>query len=76
MRALLRHTERPDAVFAVSDTLAAGAVLAIHEAGLKMPQDIAVVGFDGTELAEMTPPLTTVYQPSKDWSQSRGAAAQ
>ncbi|AUV02086.1 LacI family DNA-binding transcriptional regulator [Phytobacter ursingii] len=67
MQALLRNTERPDAVFAVSDTLAAGAVLAIHEAGLKMPQDIAVVGFDGTELAEMvTPPLTTVYQPSKE----------
>jgi DNA-binding LacI/PurR family transcriptional regulator len=66
MQALLRNTERPDAVFAVSDTLA-GAVLAIHEAGLKMPQDIAVGGFDGTELAEMvTPPLTTVYQPSKE----------
>ena len=43
----------PDAVFAVSDTLAAGAMRAIEQAGLRVPQDIAVVGFDGTELAEM-----------------------
>jgi len=42
-------------------------LLAIHEAGLSMPQDIAVVGFDGTELAEMvTPPLSTVQQPSRE----------
>lgn len=67
MENLLRADERPDAVFAVSDTLAAGALLAIHEAGLAMPQDIAVVGFDGTELAEMvTPPLSTVQQPSRE----------
>ncbi|MGK9175693.1 LacI family DNA-binding transcriptional regulator [Yokenella regensburgei] len=67
MENLLRADERPDAVFAVSDTLAAGALLAIHEAGLAMPQDIAVVGFDGTELAEMvTPPLSTVSQPSRE----------
>ncbi|MGY6030549.1 LacI family DNA-binding transcriptional regulator [Phytobacter sp. AG2a] len=67
MENLLRANERPDAVFAVSDTLAAGALLAIHEAGLSMPQDIAVVGFDGTELAEMvTPPLSTVQQPSRE----------
>ncbi|MEQ4451254.1 LacI family DNA-binding transcriptional regulator [Kosakonia sp. YIM B13605] len=66
MRQLLNTPERPDAVFAVSDTLAAGALLAIHEAGLSMPQDIAVVGFDGTELAEMvTPPLSTIEQPSQ-----------
>jgi DNA-binding LacI/PurR family transcriptional regulator len=75
MQVLLRNTERPDAVFAVSDTRRA--VLAIHEAGLKMPQDIAVVGFDGTELAEMvTPPLTTVYQPSKEIGRRRWATAQ
>ncbi len=67
METLLRADDRPDAVFAVSDTLAAGALLAIHEAGLAMPQDIAVVGFDGTELAEMvTPPLSTVQQPSRE----------
>jgi DNA-binding LacI/PurR family transcriptional regulator len=44
--------ERPDAVFAVSDSLAAGALRAIAQAGLRVPEDIAVIGFDGTELAE------------------------
>lgn len=57
----------PDAVFAVSDTLAAGAMAAIKQAGLRIPQDIAVVGFDGSELASMvSPPLTTLAQPSKE----------
>ncbi|EJL81138.1 LacI family DNA-binding transcriptional regulator [Pantoea sp. GM01] len=67
MMALLAGEERPDAVFAVSDTLAAGAMAAIQAAGLSVPEDIAVAGFDGTELAEMvTPPLTTLAQPSRD----------
>lgn len=67
MMALLEGKERPDAVFAVSDTLAAGAMAAIQDAGLSVPGDIAVAGFDGTELAEMvTPPLTTLAQPSRD----------
>jgi DNA-binding LacI/PurR family transcriptional regulator len=66
MEALLRAPERPDAVFAVSDTLAAGALSAIHAAGLRVPQDIAVTGFDGSDLAEMvTPPLSTLAQPSR-----------
>lgn len=63
----LLAAEQPDAVFAVSDTLAAGAMSAIEQAGLRIPQDIAVAGFDGTELAEMvSPPLTTIAQPSRD----------
>ncbi|MEX3021679.1 LacI family DNA-binding transcriptional regulator [Kluyvera sp. STS39-E] len=67
MEELLAAEERPDAVFAVSDTLAAGAMSAIQQAGLRVPEDIAVAGFDGTELAEMvSPPLTTIVQPSKD----------
>ena len=40
---------------------------AIEQAGLQVPQDIAVIGFDGTELAEMvSPQLTTVEQPSRE----------
>ena len=67
MQALLRRDSRPDAVFAVSDTLAAGAMSAIESAGLRIPQDIAVAGFDGTELAEIvSPALTTVAQPSRE----------
>ncbi len=67
MTRLLATEPPPDAVFAVSDTLAAGALRAIEKAGLRIPQDIAVVGFDGTELSEMvSPPLSTIKQPSRD----------
>ncbi|VTN14781.1 Catabolite control protein [Raoultella terrigena] len=67
MESLLAAKERPDAVFAVADSLAAGALRAIAQAGLRVPEDIAVIGFDGTELAEMvSPQLTTVEQPSRD----------
>ena len=67
MEALLNNDTQPDAVFAVSDTLAAGAMAAIQAAGYQVPQDIAVAGFDGSELAEMiSPPLTTIAQPSRD----------
>ncbi|WP_211130736.1 LacI family DNA-binding transcriptional regulator [Serratia surfactantfaciens] len=67
MMVLLESEERLDAVFAVSDTLAAGAMAAIQAAGYRVPDDIAVAGFDGTELAEMvTPPLTTLAQPSRN----------
>lgn len=67
MAALLNADTQPDAVFAVSDTLAAGAMAAIQSAGYQVPRDIAVAGFDGSELAEMiSPPLTTIAQPSRD----------
>ena len=67
METLLAQEEKPDAVFAVSDSLAAGALRAIAQAGLRVPEDIAVVGFDGTELAEVvSPQLTTVEQPSRE----------
>ena len=66
MEQLLSQDEKPDAVFAVSDSLAAGALRAIAQAGLRVPEDIAVIGFDGTELAEVvSPQLTTVEQPSR-----------
>ncbi len=67
MEVLLRKGSRPDAVFAISDTLAAGAMRAIQDAGLTIPGDIAVVGFDGSALAEMvSPQLTTIEQPSAE----------
>jgi LacI family transcriptional regulator, gluconate utilization system Gnt-I transcriptional repressor len=50
-----------DAVFFANDVLAAGALLAAQRAGLRVPQDVAIAGFDDTELAgALTPPLTTV----------------
>jgi LacI family transcriptional regulator len=63
MRRLLSLPEPVDAVFAQSDDMAVGAMRAIAEAGLRVPEDVAVVGFDDSQLAEMTdPPLTSVRQ--------------
>jgi LacI family transcriptional regulator len=54
----------PDAVFAASDQMAIGAMRAVREAGLKIPDDIAFVGFDDLPIATLPdPPLTTVRQP-------------
>jgi Transcriptional regulators len=62
MRRLLPH--RPTAVFAASDMMAVGAIKVLREAGLRVPEDVAVVGFDDIPLASMVePPLTTVRQP-------------
>ncbi len=62
MRHLLEH--RPDAVFVFSDAMAIGAMRAIGEADLRIPQDIAVIGFDDIPSAATSkPPLTTVRQP-------------
>jgi DNA-binding LacI/PurR family transcriptional regulator len=61
MRALLKRKPRPTALFAGNDTIAMGAMSAIHAAGLRIPEDIAVVGYDDIPTAAyMIPPLTTV----------------
>lgn len=60
-RELLQHPDRPSAFVADDDLLAAGLVAAAHELGLRVPEDVAVVGFDDLDLARLTsPPLTTV----------------
>ncbi|MDB5080602.1 MAG: putative LacI family transcriptional regulator [Chloroflexi bacterium] len=67
MRELLQLAERPTAVFCTNDLMAIGAMRAIHEAGLSIPGDIAVVGFDDVQVASMvTPTLTTVAQFQED----------
>jgi LacI family transcriptional regulator len=68
MQGLLRDRDnRPDAVFAASDALAFGALAAIQDAGLRVPEDVAVMGFDGlAEGADTQPPLSTVTQPVAD----------
>jgi DNA-binding LacI/PurR family transcriptional regulator len=64
MRSLLEH--EPDAVFAASDRMAAGALNEIRASGLRVPEDIALVGFDDIpRAAEMDPQLTTIRQPVK-----------
>ena len=70
MTRLLSLTERPTAVFAASDTLAMGALSAIKEKGLKVPEDISLAGFDDTDFAAYCdPPLTTVRVPAFEMGQ-------
>lgn len=55
---------KPDAVFAASDIMAIGGMRAVREAGLRIPEDVAFVGFDDLPLATLVDPqLTTVHQP-------------
>jgi len=62
MRALLVY--RPSAVFASNDLMAIGALCAAAEAGLRVPQDLSMIGFDDIALAAYSnPPLTTIAQP-------------
>jgi len=63
MKELLNLAPRPDAVFAANDLMAMGALIAMREAGLRVPEDIAIVGFDDIPAARLVnPPLTTVTQ--------------
>jgi LacI family transcriptional regulator len=65
MEQLLALPEHPTAVFGASDVVALGAMNAIHSAGLSIPDDMAVVGFDDIFLAaHVHPPLTTVRVPA------------
>jgi len=67
MRSLLDLADRPDAVFVANDLMTVGALRAIDGAGLAIPRDMAVVGFDDTPWAPLVrPPLTTVAQPTYD----------
>lgn len=60
---ILREFPQATAVFAASDTMAMGVYNALHDRGLKIPQDISVVGFDNIQMSEqITPRLTTVDQ--------------
>jgi DNA-binding LacI/PurR family transcriptional regulator len=60
---LARHPDL-DAVFAASDSIAAGALHAIRSSGRRVPDDIAIVGFDDSPIASHTdPPLSSVHQP-------------
>ena len=62
--AYLRQARRPSAIFAASDMMAIGFMRAVHAAGLSVPGDVSVAGFDGIEFADYCePPLTTVRQP-------------
>ncbi|MEH0938729.1 LacI family DNA-binding transcriptional regulator [Micromonospora psammae] len=66
MRQLLDSGSRPDAVFCFNDTLALGALRALHEAGLRVPEDVAVAGFDDIEDGRFSIPTLSTIAPDKE----------
>ena len=68
-RALIESGEKFTALYCISDVLAVGALRALADAGIRVPEDVSVAGFDGQELAEYSiPRLTTIKQPLQDIS--------
>lgn len=68
-REILAGADRPTAVFAGSDMQALGVMRAAHELGLRVPEDISVVGYDDIPISGwLWPPLTTVRQPLREMS--------
>ena len=64
---LLNQEKRPTAIFASNDEMAAGLIAAAHKAGLSVPGDLSIAGFDDSMVATVVwPQLTTVRQPIKD----------
>lgn len=73
-RRLLSTKPRFSAIFAFNDASAMGAITALHEAGIHVPRDVSVVGFDDIpSAATMHPSLTTVRQPLREMGQSAAA---
>ena len=67
MQRLLAQPKRPSALFIFNDMMAMGAISAAHQAGLNIPQDISIVGYDNVALAQyLSPPLTTINQPKEE----------
>ena len=61
---LLALEEKPSAIFAANDEMAVGVIQAVQEQGLRVPQDVAVVGFDNVQVSKVVQPnLTTIDQP-------------
>ena len=70
-RELLRLPKPPTAIFASNDDMAAGVLIAAHELGIQIPQQLSVAGYDDTYVSRITwPRLTTVHQPSYDLAYS------
>jgi DNA-binding LacI/PurR family transcriptional regulator len=71
IRARSPSSDELDGVFAMNDLLALGAATALRERGRSIPGDVAVIGYDDTELAaSMKPALTTIHQPREELSKA------
>lgn len=65
MESMLKENAKPDAIFAINDPVAIGAFQKIKEAGLKIPGDVAIIGFSNNKITALVDPaMTTVNQPS------------
>lgn len=73
MRRLIARSDRPSAVFCANDLMAIGALDAAHQAGLSVPEDIAIVGVDDIDAASLVrPALTTVRIPAEEIGRAAG----
>ena len=73
MQRLLALEDKPDAVFCANDEMAIGALKAINDAGLKVPSDIGIVGFNDSEICQYTTPsLTTIHKPIEQMAKLGG----
>ena len=71
IRELLSLKQKPDAIFTVSDRLTNSTLLALKKAGLKVPDDMGLVGFSNTDIGDLIdPPLTAVRQPAFEMGQA------
>ncbi|WP_055426683.1 LacI family DNA-binding transcriptional regulator [Bifidobacterium aesculapii] len=76
VNAMLDDGEQPNAIFAGSDFEAIGALRALHERGIRIPEDVSLISFDGTFMCENTwPQLTSVHQNVKEIARTAVAAA-
>jgi DNA-binding LacI/PurR family transcriptional regulator len=67
MEQLLAEHPEVDGIFVANDLMAQGALLVLHDHGIRVPQDVAVIGFDDNSAAQSCrPPLTTIRQPLED----------
>ena len=65
IQSLFTQSPAPDALFTATDQLSTLSLSVLHEMGYRIPEDVALIGFSNTELADvLTPPLSTLYQPA------------
>lgn len=71
MKSLLALDDPPTAIFAASDSIALGVLAEARRQNVRIPEELSLVGFDGThQAAESVPPLTSVSQPLQDMGRS------
>jgi LacI family transcriptional regulator len=67
---IVNMENRPTAVFAANDDMAAGVIVAAHKNNIKIPEEISIIGFDDSEMAErIWPALTTIRQPRVEYGE-------